>query len=155
MRQAVARPAEAKDLAAIVGLERSIPELPHWSEAEYGRYLQPQESAGRCLLVVEDQQSGLLVGFAAAQMQVGTTAAELESVAVLPAYRRTGVGRSLCLAVLDWCRMRGAAVVELEVRAESEGAGTLYRSLGFMGVGQRPGYYANPVDDAVLMSLVF
>ena len=155
MTRSRVRPATARDLPAIVGLERSIPELPHWNEAEYERYLQVDTGVERCLLVVEEAQEGRVTGFAAALVHVATATGDLESVAVLPGCRRAGLGRLLCAAALDWCRRRGAAAVELEVRAGSEGALALYRSLGFMAVGRRPGYYGNPVDDAVLMSLVF
>ena len=155
MTRAGIRPAVARDLPAILGLERSTPELPHWNEAEYERYLERRAEVDRCLLVVEEEELGDLAGFVAARIQQEAAIAEVESLAVLPSRRRGGVGRSLCLAALDWCRRRGAAGVELEVRAGSEGALALYRSLGFAAVGRRPGYYASPVDDAVLMSLVF
>ncbi len=64
---------------------------------------------------------------------------ELESVAVEAAARRGGVGRALCGAVVEWCRERGAAVVELEVRAGSGGAIALYEGLGFVVAGRRQG----------------
>ena len=35
--------------------------------------------------------------------------AELESVAVKVEARRAGIGRRLCLAVIDWCRAEGAS----------------------------------------------
>jgi ribosomal-protein-alanine N-acetyltransferase len=43
--------------------------------------------------------------------------------------------------------------MELEVRASSAGAIALYTGLGFVEAGRRPGYYAEPKDDAVLMRL--
>ena len=155
MRRTAVRPAVAEDLAAIVGLERSIPELPHWSEAEYRRYLQADTKVNRRLLVVEDQEHGLVAGFAAAVIPIRAGMAEVESLAVLPTRRRGGLGRLLVMAMGDWCQMCGAAGMELEVRAQSEGAIALYRSVGFAAVGRRRGYYANPVDDALLMSLLF
>ena len=149
------RPAVEGDLAAIVALERSIPELPHWSEAEYRQYLQADTNVERCLLVVEDQEQGLIAGFAAAAILGRGAMAELESLAVLPAWRRSGLGRSLFKAIAEWCRTRGVAGIELEVRGKSDGAIALYRSLGFTAEGRRRGYYANPADDALLMSLLF
>lgn len=140
----------AEDLVGVVALERATAEAPHWAESEYaaivgdgGDYLR------RCLFVAE--ADGALVGFA-----VGSVVAdvgELESVAVDLRSRRGGVGRALCGAVMDWCRREGAVSVELEVRAASGGAIDLYRGLGFVGVGRRPGYYNGPRDDAVLMRL--
>jgi ribosomal-protein-alanine N-acetyltransferase len=79
----------------------------------------------------------------------------LESVAVGMDWRRLGVAKALCLAVLGWCRERGAEVVELEVRAGGVGAIALYEGLGFAVTGGRAQYYREPVEDAVLMSFLF
>jgi len=79
--------------------------------------------------------------------------AELESVVVALAARRSGVGRTLCRAVFDWCREQDATEIDLEVRASSEGAVALYVSLGFELVGRRPRYYCAPDDDALILRL--
>ena len=150
------RPALPEDLRGLVAMERATPELPHWREGEYELYLAGEAGRERLLLVAEDAGTGALLGFAAA-MAVRTDAeapAELESLAVLPAARRRGLGRLLCLRVMEWCRERGSVALELEVRSASDGAIELYRSLGFRGVGRRSRYYADPPDDAVLMSCV-
>jgi ribosomal protein S18 acetylase RimI-like enzyme len=79
--------------------------------------------------------------------------AEVESVVVTEPARRVGIGRTLCIAVLDWCREQGASAVGLEVRAKSEGAIALYSGLGFQQVGRRPNYYREPEDDALIFIL--
>ncbi len=148
------RLAGAPDLAAVVELERTTAEAPHWAEAEYAAIV--ATSAGtvrRCLFVA--QTASELTGFAAGKV-IGKgpeASAELESVAVAAETRRSGVGRALCTAVIDWCRAQGAGSMELEVRASSAGAIALYTGLGFVAEGRRPGYYAEPKDDAVLMRL--
>jgi ribosomal protein S18 acetylase RimI-like enzyme len=43
--------------------------------------------------------------------------------------------------------------VLLEVRASNQRARDFYRSLGWNETGIRPRYYADPEEDAVLMSL--
>ena len=48
---------------------------------------------------------------------------------------------------------RRAYEILLEVRASNQAALGFYRSLGFSETGRRPGYYADPVEDAVLMRL--
>jgi len=138
----------------VVGLERGIAEAPHWAEAEYAAIVDARDGAvRRCLLVAE--REGKLLGFAVGKV-IGSGeegVAELESVAVDGTARRMGVGRALCRAVFGWCQGAGAAVVELEVRAGSEGAIALYEGLGFVATGRRAGYYREPVEDAVLMRL--
>jgi len=41
----------------------------------------------------------------------------------------------------------------LEVRDSNKAARGFYGSFGFIEVGRRPGYYADPVEDAILMRL--
>jgi ribosomal-protein-alanine N-acetyltransferase len=93
---------------------------------------------------------GGVVGFAVGKVIDGGPA-ELESVAVDEAARRSGMGRALCGAVMAWCHTQGATEMELEVRAGSVGAIALYEGLGFCMVGRRAGYYRDPVEDALLM----
>jgi ribosomal-protein-alanine N-acetyltransferase len=149
------RPADAGDVAGVVTLERAISEAPHWGVAEYGAIVNgdgADSSVRRCFFVAEAE--GRLLGFAVGKV-IGSSVAELESVAVdLPA-RRGGVGRALCLAVAGWCRGQGARALELEVRAGSGGAIALYGGLGFVVSGRRAKYYREPVEDALLMRLDF
>jgi [ribosomal protein S18]-alanine N-acetyltransferase len=150
----------AADLEAVVALERSAVEAPHWGVAEYAAIVtfketQRGEGGGvrRCLLVAE--AAGRVVGFAVGKV-VGAGRdgmADLESVVVDTGFRRGGVGWALCGAVVDWCREQGAAAIELEVRAGSAGAIALYDGLGFVAVGRRRAYYSGPTEDALLMQL--
>jgi ribosomal-protein-alanine N-acetyltransferase len=149
--------ARAEDVDAIVAMERTIAEAPHWERAEYATMVDADRgvdgAVGRCLMIAEAE--GGLLGFAVGKM-IGSGSkgmVELESVAVDLVVRRGGVGRALCNAVIDWCRWRGAEVMELEVRAGSIGAVALYGGLGFVVVGRRKGYYREPVEDALLMKL--
>jgi len=148
------RLASAADVAAVIQLERTIAEAPHWAESEYVAMLVPASGAvRRCLFVAENERG--LIGFAVGKVvgSGGESSSELESIAVSSDARRMGVGRLLCAAVIDWCRAQGAAEMELEVRAASGGAIALYSGLGFIAEGRRPGYYQAPLDDAVLMRL--
>lgn len=146
------RAAGVADLAGVVALERAVAEAPHWAEGDYAAIVDGS-GVRRCLFVAEAE--GGLVGFAVGKVigRGSESSAELESVAVHMDARRFGVGRALCEAVIEWCGGQGAAVLELEVRASSAGAIALYEGLGFARVGQRRGYYREPVDDAVLMRL--
>lgn len=155
------RLALATDLEEVLWVERAVAEAPHWKREEYAEILQGAGgSAGdegkveRCLLVAQSDD-GQIVGFAVAGLVRGTDGAEswgeLESVAVTAKERRNGVGKALCEALVLWCEGRGAAAIDLEVRAGSAGALAMYRGLGFAEVGRRRGYYHGPGEDAVLM----
>ncbi len=156
------RLATAEDLAAIVALERATDTAPHWPEATYETILAEEPGCGsRCVFVVDksEEPGEALAGFAVGLMYPAPSTgredviAELESVAVAASARRAGIGRTLCRAVLDWCRSNGATEVVLEVRAASTGAIALYAGLGFTEAGRRPRYYRDPEDDALRMRL--
>jgi ribosomal-protein-alanine N-acetyltransferase len=151
------RAAGVADLVAVVAMERGVAEAPHWAEAEYAAIVNADgdrdSGVRRCLLVAEAE--GRLLGFAVGKA-IGSGAgsvAELESVVVEATTRREGVGRALCEAVVAWCREKKVATMELEVRAGSLGAISLYAGLGFVAVGRRGGYYREPVEDAMMMRL--
>ena len=76
---------------------------------------------------------------------------ELEFVFVSPPARGQGIGCLLVQIVFGWARDLGAEEVRLEVRASNVSASRLYQRCGFTIVGHRPGYYAHPTEDAVLM----
>ena len=76
--------------------------------------------------------------------------AELESIAVARAARRSGIGRMLMETVRDWSWSEGATELILEVR-ESSGAVRFYRALKFAETGRRKAYYRDPVEDALTM----
>lgn len=149
------RVAGAADLAEVIALERGAAEAPHWAEAEYIAIVRAREAGAvrRCLFVAEID--GMLLGFAVGKVILSTAegVGEIESVAVGGAARRRGVGRALCETLVGWCREQGVGVIELEVRAGSDGAIALYEGLGFVVVGRRGGYYRDPDEDAVLMQL--
>jgi ribosomal-protein-alanine N-acetyltransferase len=143
------RTATVADIEAVLRVERSAAEAPHWGEREYRAALDDGAAVRRCLMVAEVE--GLVVGFAVGKVAAGV--GELESVAVAGEARRQGVGRALCVAVVEWCGKQGAGTMELEVRAGSVGAIGLYEGLGFVGVGTRRGYYREPAEDALLMEM--
>jgi len=134
-------------LDAVVELERACATAPHWGVGVYAEILVGQ-GARRCLLVAE--RDGGVVGFAVGLMGADGVG-ELEGMVVAEFARRAGVGRTLCGAVIDWCRVEGAVEVRLEVRAGSAGAIALYEGLGFVEVGRRARYYVGPEEDAVVM----
>ena len=144
------RGAQGADVDEVMVLERATATAPHWGVGVYAEIVAGQ-GAARCLFVAERNEG--LVGFAVGMMgpdRVG----ELESVGVADAAKRAGIGRALCMAVIDWCRTHAAMEIALEVRAGSVGAIALYQGLGFVRSGRRPRYYSDPEEDAVLMRLL-
>jgi ribosomal-protein-alanine N-acetyltransferase len=77
----------------------------------------------------------------------------LMNLAVLPAFRRQGIGRRLLCTALQAGVARGASRAMLEVRGSNHEAQTLYYRLGFRQTATRARYYVNPEEDAVLMEM--
>ncbi len=144
------RRASPNDLDAVLEIAQACAEAPHWSHAQWLAALIPNQNTAPMRAVFAAEGNGGILGFAVAS-RAGELA-ELESVAVSQSARRKGIGKALCREVMDWSRNAGASELELEVRASSDGALKLYRSLGFVEQARRRQYYRNPTEDAVLMA---
>ncbi|MGB7188716.1 MAG: ribosomal protein S18-alanine N-acetyltransferase [Acidobacteriaceae bacterium] len=142
------RPAIPGDLEAILRLAAATPEAPRWSRTTYESYLAQTHPEKQLFLV---EESGNLTGFIAGQIIAGVC--ELQSIAVVLPYRRSGVGTSLLTALTVWAAGHGAAKVELEVRSGNHSAISFYERHKFQKDGLRPAYYHDPEEDALLMSL--
>jgi ribosomal-protein-alanine N-acetyltransferase len=79
--------------------------------------------------------------------------AELASIAISAAEQRRGIGRRLLFSMVEELRAAQVREVLLEVRSSNQRALDFYHSLGWSETGRRPRYYADPEEDAVLMSL--
>jgi ribosomal-protein-alanine N-acetyltransferase len=158
------RAAGPGDVAEIVRLDSAAVEAAHWSEADYSAVLNLAEDVvaaalnlRRQIFVVEkDAASENLQGFLLVKCIVlaEQSLAEIENLAVDSTARRRGAGRALLAAALDWAREQGAERMQLEVRAGNEAALALYRAMAFCEVGRRPGYYSQPVEEAVLLDRI-
>lgn len=109
-----------------------------WTAGEFAGLL---SAPGCALLTTSD---GFLLG------RVAGGEAELLTLAVAPAARRSGQGRALVQRFLAHCAGQAAHAAFLEVASDNLPALELYRRTGWQAVGRRPGYYA-PGLDAVVM----
>jgi ribosomal-protein-alanine N-acetyltransferase len=75
----------------------------------------------------------------------------INNIAVRPECRGGGVGRALLEFVLRMGAGLGARRATLEVRRSNATAIKLYERLGFSVAGVRRNYYANPVEDALIL----
>jgi ribosomal-protein-alanine N-acetyltransferase len=144
------------DLPVIRAWMRDAPQAPAWSDADFAELVAIPTSDQRKLRrgwAAEEGHSGIAGFVVATALCIPHAAAEseLEFVLVPPQARRQGIGRMLVEAVLAWARDLGAQEVRLEVRESNATALRLYAQCGFVVAGHRPAYYANPVEDAVLM----
>ncbi len=132
------------DLPQVLDIEAASFATP-WTSRTFLNLLRKPNAA---LLVAEDGARRVL-GYAV--VWFAGPEGELGDVAVRDDHRRTGIGTALVEAVLAEAGRRGATDIYLEVREGNEAARELYGRLGFEVVGRRPSYYAEPVEDALLM----
>ncbi len=76
---------------------------------------------------------------------------DIANIAVLPLYRKMGIGSLLLDTMLKQAKSEGVCSVYLEVRQSNTPAIKLYLSKGFQEIGKRKNYYKNPREDALLM----
>lgn len=137
-------PMEERHIAAVSALDCAV-QAEGWSEESYRASLRSAGFAGLVALC-----GGEIVGLAS--LRAVLDEADVGNVAVAQRFRRQGIARRLMDALLREAAARGVRTVHLEARAGNGAAIGLYRSLGFVQVGFRRGFYAAPPDDAILMA---
>jgi len=77
------------------------------------------------------------------------------NLAVLPEFRRTGIGSMLLNDALKELKRlkKDINLITLEVRESNTAAIKLYEKFGFKVTGKRVGYYEKPHENAVIMGL--
>lgn len=138
------RPMAAADTAVCAAI--AADDAEPWTESQL---LSELQSPAARLFTAEGE--GSVLGFAVFQLAAGE--ASLYALNVDPAARRKGVGAALLAGALAALKAEGADQCFLEVRAANAPAIALYRRLGFAAAGVRRGFYRDPPDDAVVMTL--
>jgi tRNA threonylcarbamoyladenosine biosynthesis protein TsaB len=145
----------AADLDRVLAIAENLPLAPHWPQSAYLKAInsqfEPESTPRRIALVAAGPQPGSIHGFAVASLL--PPRAELETIAVAPEMQRLGLGESLFQALAAELKAADVNELVLEVRASNRPALAFYRALGFIKTDRRPGYYADPIEDAILMSL--
>lgn len=132
-------------MSGLAALETACFSEP-WSENALSSLYERGMGAG--FAVIED---GKVVAYAGALFVLDE--AQIANVATLPEYRGKGYARAALCALIDYAREGETRTMTLEVRRSNTPAISLYESLGFRVVGERPRFYRAPVEDALLMEL--
>ncbi len=143
--QASIRPVDRADLLEVLRIERRCFSNP-WPYDAFDRLLDAP-----AFLVAE--RDGVVVGYVVADStpNFGRDIGHVKDLAVHPDARGEGIGRTLLGSALGRLRVRGAAVVKLEVRESNEAARSLYASEGFEAIRRLPRYYPDGEDALVLV----
>jgi ribosomal protein S18 acetylase RimI-like enzyme len=122
--------------------DKELAELP-------GEYVPPR---GRLLLAIEgDQVAGCVALRKIDDGKTGDGICEMKRLYVRPAFRGTGLGRTLTETIIRTAREIGYARMRLDtLPGKMDRAIAMYRSLGFKNIEP---YYYNPVAGAAFMEL--
>jgi ribosomal-protein-alanine N-acetyltransferase len=157
-------PLDESHLASVIQIAEILEETPHWPPDSWVELTGKTPSAQRIALFARHgalarpgsalTRTGIapeIAGFVIARTV--PPEAELESIGVAMQWQRRGIGRRLVVALIAELEKAEVEKLHLEVRASNGIAIAFYHSLGFTQTGHRTRYYADPVEDAVLMEL--
>jgi [ribosomal protein S18]-alanine N-acetyltransferase len=138
-------PMTLADIADVHRIERASFPVP-WPDYAFRQEIESNRLA-RYLVVRAGTEA---VAYAGIWLMVDE--AHITTFAVLPTWRRRGVGGRLRMALMDMAVEIGARVATLEVRLSNLPARRLYQQFGFRPVGLRPRYYSDNAEDALIMT---
>ena len=144
------RKAVETDAAAIREIALAA-KIDAWSEADY------QAEIGRPgSYVLIAAELAFILGFLLARTVPGRSKkrdVDLYNIAVRPEFSRQGVGSALIAELLKQIGLKHVENIWLEVRESNISAIRFYEKHGFAAELTRPHFYADPVENAVIMRL--
>lgn len=138
-------PMRLEDVPEVHRIERASFLVP-WPDYAFRQELQTNRLAH--YLVVRAGEEAVAYG----GLWLMVDEAHITTFAVLPEWRRRGVGGRLMLGLMDVALDLHARVMTLEVRLSNRPARQLYGQFGFKPVGVRPRYYSDNGEDALIMT---
>ncbi len=145
------RPMRWPDIEQVAELEQQLFPDDSWNaESFWGELAGMSRDIRRYWVAL---RGSVVVGYAGAS-RTGDSS-DVQTIAVTPAERRSGMGRQLLQLMLDWIDTgqgsAGGSPTFLEVAADNSAAIALYESAGFAVTDTRAGYYRNGVDALIMM----
>lgn len=141
------KPMQTEDVKGISYIENACFAHP-WTEENLTEEL--NNPTARFFVAVKD---GTAVGYIGANNIADEV--YITNVAVLPVYRKQGIGELLLQVLLNDSEKDNADFVTLEVRESNEPAIALYEKYGFQPVGKRKNFYRDPQEDAAIYTKYF
>lgn len=129
----------------VAAIEKAVFSLP-WSEKSFLECVESPERHYLCAVLNDE-----VLGYCGYWNVLDE--AEIYNMAVREEARGSGVGKMLLKKLIDYGVNNGRKKFLLEVRIGNKPAIALYKKMGFTEDGIRPGFYDEPKEDALLMSL--
>lgn len=136
-----------KDVSAVAELEKECFAVP-WSEKSFH-----DEMKNKLAVYFVAKSNGRCIGYAGFWNVSGEGG--ITNVAVLPEYRRQGIGSMLIAQMIKTAMQLKLDLLTLEVRKSNIAAQGLYKKYGFDIIGERKRYYSDNGEDAWIMTKIF
>lgn len=129
------------------------------AQAEEAVFADPWSSSGiahfstcdSAFVLCAKNEAGRLCGYAIGSFAAGE--GELLRIAVLPQYRKSGIGTAILYEFIHRMTARRVSALFLEVRLSNTSAQSLYEKAGFQKYAVRRNYYKHPTEDAIMMRI--
>lgn len=144
MTEVVVRKMELKDIEDVLVIERGSFTVP-WTRSSFEKELKKNLLSKYYVATVEDK----VVSYGGMWLIIDE--AHVTNIAVHPDYRGKKIGKELVSFMIQEAKGLGIIKMTLEVRRSNIVAQNLYKGLGFIPCGVRPGYYHDNGEDAIIM----
>jgi len=141
---------EPCDLSEVLAIER-VSFVAPWSRAAFEAELEKPYANLYLARCRSGEKAGPIVGYICFWLVADEI--QVANVAVHMAWRRRGIGRRLMRYALQRGRKAGANLAVLEVRRTNEAARALYQGLGFQVTRERPNYYPEFREPALVLEM--
>jgi ribosomal-protein-alanine N-acetyltransferase len=147
MAEVFIRGMKEADLPDVLGVENMCFTTP-WSLGSFKYELRNKETILKAAVF-----GNQVIGYVCLRTILDIT--HILNLAVLPEFRRMGIGSNLLHEALqELIRIKpDIDFITLEVRESNNAAINLYKKFGFRLIGKRTGYYQEPDEDAIIMSM--
>lgn len=145
MQKVKIRPMTEADVVQAVIIEREIFSRP-WTEENFRDSLRLENTI---YIVAEVEETGEIAGYCGCYQALDE--GNITNVAVKMPMRRKGIASALLEEMLHIGLESGIERLVLEVRVSNKNAIALYEKYGFENAGLRRRFYADPVEDAMIM----
>lgn len=144
MTPVVVRKMELKDIDDVLVVEKNSFSVP-WTRGSFEKEIKKNLLSKYYVAVVEEK----VVAYGGMWLIIDE--AHVTNIAVQPEYRGKKIGKELVSFMIQEARGLGINKMTLEVRRSNTVAQNLYKALGFIPCGVRPGYYHDNGEDAIIM----
>lgn len=136
-----------EDIENIAQIEKECFSTP-WSEAGLR-----SELSNDSAFFLTAKKEGKIAGYMG--MHIILDECYIANIAVLPDFRRQGIGNSLLDSAEKIADEKGCRFISLEVRVSNNPAIRLYEKRGYISMGERKNFYSDPTENALIMTKNF